>query len=109
MIVVAFLSVVLIFALLGFFTVQFSFLSYNVIRDNLANNRSMFLKKAILYILTATLGVFFSVQNLSLAFTSLVRKGLFNEFGVPQLSVIGYVLGVVVYFACKWYAQTKSK
>lgn len=108
MFVLVFLSVVLIFALLGFFTVQFSFLAYNTIRDNLANNRSIFFAKAMLHILTAVLGVFFSVQNLSLAIINLVQKGLFNEFGVSQLSIIGYILGVVVYFVCKWYAKSKN-
>lgn len=109
MFIFVFLSVVVIFALLGFFTVQFSFYAYNAVRDNLVNNRSVFFGKAMLYILTAILGIFFSVQNLSLAIISLIQRGLFNEFGVPQLSVIGYVLGVVVYFACKWYAENKNK
>lgn len=109
MIIFVFLSVLLIFALLGFFTVQFSVLAYHHIRDNAANNRSVLSGKALLYSLTALLGAFFSVQNLALAAMSLIQKGVFNDFGVPQLSIIGYILGVVIYIATKRYAQTKKK
>lgn len=109
MIILVFLAVVLIFASLGFFTVQFAFLTYHHIRHNLSLNRSALFGKALLYVASVLLAIFFSVQNLVLAINSIVQKGLFNDFGVPQLSIIGYILGMVVYIATKRYAQNKKK
>lgn len=109
MIILVFLAVVLIFASLGFFTIQFAWLSYDVIRDNLANKRSALFGKTLIYVALTLIVLFFSVQNVILAINSLIQKGVFNEFGVPQLSIIGYILGMVVYIATKRYAQNKKK
>lgn len=109
MIILVFLAVVLIFASLGFFTIQLACLSYEVIRDNLANKRSALFGKTLIYVALALIVLFFSVQNLILAINSLIQKGVFNEFGVPHVSILSYIFGVVVYMIYKWKAHNKNK
>lgn len=109
MIILVFLAVVLIFVLLGFFTIQFAYLSYDAIRDNLANKRSALFGKTLIYVALTLIVLFFSVQNVILAINSLIQKGVFNEFGVPHVSILSYIFGVVIYMIYKRNAHNKNK
>lgn len=101
MIFLVFTLIVSVFTVLSFLTLYFGELSYRHIKVALDQKQKLLTGKIIILVIGFIILGYYFIQNLIVAIQRFGEHGILQNINAQEGALLGYVLGVSVYFVMK--------